>query len=251
MPREFEAGDTSNKSDENSQGAPSGSDQNFDRSSSGGEQRASNVNQDYETLNKRFNDSQEFIGTLKTENKDMREKLSAALETIEQLQEQVQSQPSMDDILEQVRQSGDSNTNAVDPDKIVEQAVQKMEQSLTQKEQNALMDKNFDSVKTALEGQFGKEGLKTKVTELAAENGLSYEQYVRMAETSPKAALKLFGVEGTPSAPTPGKGSVNTYAHDAHNANTSPPRKGNIMDMRTDKDRVAYLDGLFKEAGVN
>lgn len=235
----FESNDNSHG--DNSQGAQPGSNQHQDQGASGGEggDTITISKKDYEAMSRRIDDSQSFIKTLKDEGQAYRQEIEALKN----------SQLSMDDILEQVRQSQGDQHTSIDPNDIANKAAEVIESRLTAKEKQKLKDNNFNTVKSTLQRELGAEGLNTKITDIAAENGMSFDEFVQMAETSPKAALKIAGIKEKAPDPVPTKGSYNTSAY-GNQPTKSNDKPKNIMDMRSEKERVAYFEQAFKEAGV-
>lgn len=226
-----------NQSENQSQGtsfnAPAGEQTNTPPNGGEGEFKISK--EEYQKLLKRLDDSQSFIDTLKTETRTYREQ-------IEELQGK--TGPSIDEIMEKLKDQQGGSTN-IDPDEIVQRATQVMEQNLTAKQKAEKEDKNFNEVASVLSKQFGRE-VDDKVTQLAQENGMSYDDIVDMAKRSPKAALKLLGVKAEPErgSPAPSRGSVNTLGMPQQ---TQQPRTTNLAKLTTDKDRVAYLQQEMAE----
>lgn len=191
---------------------------------------------DVAKLSKRVHDSQQFIETLKDERK-------ADRELIERLQSELSKRPSLDDIMEHINQRSDNGnqTSAIDPDELVNRAVQAFEQKSTQKEREQVIQSNRKEVTSVLVQAFPGEDIDKKVTELAESQGMTFDDVFDLAARSPKAALKVLGVTA-PTAPssTSTKSDVNTYGLSL-GATQVPKRQGNLMTHRTDRGRIDYM----------
>lgn len=234
----FNAGDPGNQSDQ--QGS-SFSAQETDQDRSGttetGEGKSNqNQNVDVQKLMKRFEDSQAFIEQLKQERAEDRRLL-------EELQNR--QTPDIDEIMEKVNQTRSADDNPVDPDVLVNQVYDKVNQTLSEKERAEKEKANINAVAQTLQKQFGDD-VDSKVAEIAQENDMSFDDVFSMAKRSPKAVLKLLGVNSNSGqgSPTPSGGSVNTQSYSGRQ---EPPQR-NILSARTEKERVAILQEYYSKA---
>lgn len=238
-------------------------DQNLDSSGTGGNSEGGNANSgsvDVNKLIKRVNDSQQFIETLKSERQSDRQLVDEQSKVIKELQEQLARIPTTDDILEQVRQrtGSDEGTRTLDINEVANQTAKLVREQQTQEQLKQQADANFKSVATSLRSELGSEGLNKKITDLAQENGMTYNDYVSLAERSPKAALKLFGISGSnqQSTNTPLQSSVNTYGFDTKNQKDNSNNNNNSTDKDallygSDKQRVEAMQKRFKSLGID
>lgn len=198
----------------------------------------SNQNQsvDVNKLMKRLDDSQAFIEQLKQERAEDRRLLDELKN---------KQTPNIDEIMEKVNQARSTDDNPVDPDVLVNQVYDKVNQSMTAKEQSQREEANVKSVAEVLQKQFGDD-VDSQVAKLAQENDMTFDEVFAMAKRSPKAALKLLGVSGnvSQSSATPTGGSLNTQGY----SQTPPAKQRHIMSARTEKERVAILNEYYSKA---
>lgn len=148
-----------------------------------------------EDLAKAKLESDNFIESLKRENKEMREDLSARL-TVEQALAKareagtVETPKPTENTPTQQRQEPDLNTQ-------IEQALNKRDQART-------VQSNIEIVTNKMTEVYGSvdkaaENISTKSKEL----GMSVEALQQMAATNPKAFFKLVGIDDKPQPTTP------------------------------------------------
>ena len=238
------SGDTGNNQGDNpSQGAT------FQQQQDNGGQPNSNTgdggnnseNVDVSKLVKRVEDSQSFIETLKSERQ-------ADQQRIQDLESKLQNTPTVDQIMEQLDQRQGASNDNLDTQDLVNKAVEQVQANLSQSKIAEQEQSNFTKVQSVLAKNFGDD-IDSKVTELAAENGLTLSQVAEMAKKSPKATLKLLGI--TEQAPAPGsipQGSVNTAAFQG--TNNEPPKMRSIASANTDKERIEVTKAAFARAGL-
>jgi hypothetical protein len=191
---------------------------------------------DVSVLQKRVNDSQEFISTLKTERATDRAEL-------ERLQEELARRPSMEEIMEHINKQAGTNQTTLDPDDLINKAVEATEARSAAKAQEAQRASNINAVAETLKSAFQGEDLDAKVKEIAAENDMSFDDVFDLASRNPKAALKVLGVSA-PAKPTPNghSGSINTRALDLQNGvRQDQAPQGHIMSHNNDRDRISYF----------
>ena len=210
----------------------------------GGNDPTKNV--DVNKLEKRLADSQQFIEVLKSERQSDRQK-------IEELEAKIQSAPTLDEIMEHINQNPSNTGDPVNPEDLVNKTVDAVQQQLSQTAQEEKEAQNIKEVSQILQSQFG-DNVDTKVSELAANNDMSFDEIYDLARKKPKVALKLLGIEqedASKTTPSP-TSSLNSIA--VMNQPQDPPKRQTIMDMRTERDRVNYLqermNQRLKELGV-
>ena len=128
-----------------------------------------------------------------------------------------------------------------------DQVAELVNQTLSQREQQQLQQKNVTSVVTAMTEKFGSQEAADKAyRDKAAEMGISLDMMNSLAMTSPKAVLSYFGATGA-SAPTMTEGSLNT-ASMSQPAQTpkgdNPLLTGSMKDMQAEWDRIKKDLGL-------
>jgi small-conductance mechanosensitive channel len=238
------SGDTGNNGDSASQGSSfqqnSAASQGQESTGDGGNSH----NVDVAKLAKRLDDSQAFIETLKSERQ-------ADRELIQDLQSKLTSTPTVDEIMEQINQRSTASNDNLDPDDLVNKAAEAVESRLNKAELDRKASENFNSVASALSEKFGEKEVDSKVRQLAQDNGMTFDQVVEMAKTSPKAVLKLLGVssaEPTSSGDIP-SGSINTGGVGYENTGENKPI-GSIVNVTTDRGRVDMTAEYFKKHGL-
>ena len=183
---------------------------------------------DYSKLQKRFEDSQNFIEQLKRERQEDR-----------RLIEELQSKPaySLEQIQELINKSrAEGNDNSPDPEVLVKQVTERVNQTLTQKEVAQKEQANFNEVTQVLAAHYGQE-IDAKVAEIAGEVGLSVAEVVALSKKNPKAVYKLLGISDKARPATPSRTSVNT----AGLATPPPPRQPSIMKVKTERERMSLV----------
>lgn len=244
MPKSFNednAGDNGENQGDNQQGSfdSNGSPSNDNgqpNQNSNGKTQAIDVG----TLQKRVNDSQQFIETLKSERAKDREELEA-------LRAELAKRPSIDEVMEHInRQAG--NKDNIDPNDLINKSVEAIESRLTAKEAENQRKANIKAVSDSLKAALGSDNLDSKVAKIAAENDMSFDDVFDLAERNPKAALKLLGVKTNQRSSSNGhNGDINTQALYNNSGNNQNQQKTTIMDKRSDRDRVDYMNQRMNE----
>lgn len=150
-------------------------------------------------LQKRLNDKDEFINTLKEENQETRKMYST-------LEERLNNMEQISEVLKGKEQDANNQNTNLDESALVGKVID----NLNQRQTEELYQKNYNSVLSRLDTEFGAANIEGKVAEAAQANGLSINDMVETARKSPTAFYKLVGVEGTPQrpvTPTPTHGS--------------------------------------------
>ena len=131
---------------------------------------------------------------------------------LQTLKEELAKRKTAADILDELKSGISKETTPqaveIDPDKIA----QLVDQTLTVKEKQRIFKENTESVTSKFTEQFGDKAEEVYNT-IAKEAGLSVAQLNSLAGNSPRAVLRLAGLDKVTS-PIPGKpsGSVNTQA---------------------------------------
>lgn len=155
-------------------------------------------NVDIGKLEKRLNDKDQFIETLKQEKRqqdqriaEMEEKLNQVKSTEEILQE-LESRQSAEGT-----QSGESDNSSNDgqsAEEILRQAEERVMSRLTEQQQKQKEQDNFKQVQEQLTSIYGDQADET-VRQKAQENDMDWNEAVQMASRNPKLFMKLFGTE--------------------------------------------------------
>lgn len=152
-------------------------------------------------LQKRLNDKDEFINTLKEENQQTREMYST-------LEERLNNMETISEALKGNRQDVSNQDTSLDENALVGKVIE----NLNKKQVEAQYQENYSKVLSRLDNEFGTANIEAKVAEAAQANGLSINDMVETARKSPTAFYKLVGLQGQQSAqtPTPTHGSQMT-----------------------------------------
>ena len=141
----------------------------------------------------------QHIQTIESENKTLRAEL-------DQLKQQVSESQSLREMVEELRgttYSTDESTGPTAPQFDENDILAKMEQrvfdALSQREQQAALEKNWSDVTTKLRDQHG-EKFESYVAERARTLGMSEDQLVQMGATTPEAFMALMGQQQRNSA---------------------------------------------------
>lgn len=176
-----------------------------DQAPAGSESHVDTKSPEYQlnVLQKRVNDKDEFIDTLKRENQETREMYAS-------LEERLKNVEKIDEVLnKQGQNQQDVNNQATGLDE--NELVGKVIENLNKKQAEEEMNKNYNVALGRLNNEFGEQHIETKVQEAAKQNGLSVNDMVQTARKSPQAFYKLMGLEGGQRASTasPTRSTVN------------------------------------------
>lgn len=180
----------------------------------------------------------QFIETLKTEREQDRKLLADAAE-------QLKTAVNSEELLKKLQTQNQSapTPKATETPVDIEGTVAKV---IADREVATTRAKNFEGVKLELQKAFGDKA-DMKVKEICAEVGMSFEQAIELAHTSP-AAFKRFFPDLSKPAPKSGvpAGNVNTAAM---NGKQEKPKSG-YWEAKSGKDQVAaYLQRLKELSG--
>jgi len=128
-----------------------------------------------------------------------------------------------------------------------DQVAELVNQTLSQREQAQVQQKNVSTVVETLTGKFGStEAADKAYRQKAAEMGISLDMMNSLAMHSPNAVLAYFGTTGA-SAPTKTEGSINT-ASMSHTQQApkgkNPLLSGSMKDMQGEWSRIKSELGL-------
>lgn len=158
-------------------------------------------------LQKRLEDKDEFINTLKEENKETRNMYAT-------LEERMKNMEEISEVLKGKEQDVSSQVTSLDENALVGKVID----SLNKKEQEALYQNNFDNVLSRLTEEFGSAHIEDKVAEAARANGLSVNDMKETARKSPTAFYNLVGLKN--------KDNRSFTPSPTHGTTTPPPESG-------------------------
>lgn len=176
--------------------------QNADQGAAGSEGNPDTRSPEYQldVLQKRLQDKDDFINTLKEEGQTYREMVA-------QMDERLKNMEKISEVLNKSGQEQDVSNQDTNLDE--DALVGKVIENLSKQEAEQRMEQNWNTVVSTVEEQFGKQYVNEKVKEAAEANGLSVSDMKETARKSPQAFYKLMGLEGTTSrTPQPTRSSV-------------------------------------------
>lgn len=139
-------------------------------------------------LQKRMQDKDDFINTLKDEGQSYREMVA-------QMDERLKNMETISEVLKKSGKEQDVSNQATDLDE--DALVGKVIENLSKQKAKEAMDSNWETVVSKVEEQFGKQYVNEKVKEAADLNGLSVSDMKETARKSPQAFYKLMNLDGT------------------------------------------------------
>lgn len=196
--------------------------QNTDQSAAGSEGGVDTHSPEYQLsiLQKRLQDKDEFINTLKEEGQSYREMVA-------QMDERLKNMEQISEVLNKSGQEQDVSNQDTNLDE--DALVGKVIENLSKQEAEKRMEANWNTVVSTVEDKFGKQYVNEKVKQAADANGLSVSDMKETARKSPQAFYKLMGLDGTTrNSPQPTRSSM------------APPEDNNEKDF-------AYYSRLMRE----
>lgn len=186
--------------------------------------------------------SQEYIPTLSSKLQQTENDLAtarAAAANVDELRRSVEALTQREAPQAQQGQAG------LTPEQIAELVNQGVSRTLTQREQEQVVQANTSSVANALRAAYGA-NVETKYAEKAAELGMTVVELNALAAKSPKAVLGMFGAKSVTPQGVP-QSTVNTAALQPHQETfVSRNREGvplgaTIADMRKESAAAAKM----------
>lgn len=180
-------------------------------------------------------------------NETLQKQVNAA-EVLQGVQQQNQQTEGAASQNQQTNQETSQKTAVeVDPNEIAQQ----VRSQLAQENQEATLEKNWETVTTKLTEAYG-DNTNSKVKEVAGSFGMSMEQAQKMARETPKAFLQLF-----PEASAPKKeqssfqqsGQVNSQALSAQASQNQETPASKWFQSKTTRDRTQMYLSRLKELG--
>lgn len=198
--------------------------QNADQGAAGSEGGKDTHSPEYQlnVLQKRLQDKDEFINTLKEEGQTYREMVAA-------MDERLKNMEKISEVLNKSGQEQDVSNQDTNLDE--DALVGKVIENLSKQEAEKRMEANWNSVVSKVEEQFGKQHVNEKVKEAARINGLSVSDMKETARKSPQAFYKLMGLES---------GQQQRGAPQPTRSNMAAPETNNEKDF-------AYYSRLMRE----
>lgn len=167
--------------------------------------------------------SQSHISKLESENNEMRELIKAMEERMLSEQRHLENQRTQQEA-------------ALDENQVAEL----VNRTLSQRENQAVQQKNVQTVVSTLTEKFGsKEAAEQAYMTKAQEMGINMEMMNSLAMSSPNAVLAYFGSTGA-SAPRKTEGTINTAGMREQPASRgkNPLLTGSIKDMQSEVERI-------------
>jgi len=190
--------------------------------------------------------SQQYIPQLKTE-------VSAKDAEIAALKEELSKREAVGDVVEKLTAQQAQPESTPQVSGLNEQDVLNLVQNFSQ--QQAQQQTAVTNEKLVSDALFGQYGDKTQevVANKAAELGMTVEALQGLSQTSPQAALQLFGTSAT-SAPKTTSGSINISAQAPKETfDVAPPEKSLLRGASTN-EQIDYLrkirESVYKKHNV-
>lgn len=200
---------------------------------------ANSVYKDVPSLLEGARQKEALIETLKAEKRELEARMKA-ITNLQQFQEEIKK-------MEETQQP----TEVTQPtSQLTEEKVQELAlKALEQQQQQALKDGNLKTVTDTLQKVFGAEA-DNKVEAKCKELGITKEFGMSIAKDSPKAFLKMLGLEDPVMVSVDSlisKGRIADTAASSQPAQPTSDIERLAHDAKLAKDRV-FLQNLFKEA---
>ena len=208
-----------------------------------------NGEQKYDSVNKALDalaHSQQYIPQLKSESE-------AKDAEIAQLREELSKREAVSDVVDKLTAQQAQPEPTPQVSGLNEQDVLNLVQNFSQQQaQQQTAATNEKLVSDALFGQYGDKTQEVVATK-AAELGMTVEALQGLSQTSPQAALQLFGTSAT-SAPKTTSGSINISAQAPKETfDVAPPEKSLLRGASTN-EQIDYLrkirESVYKKHNV-
>lgn len=190
--------------------------------------------EDMVALQKRDEHAQQHISKLEDENKLFREKLDA-------LEERVNAATDLDSVL---------TKDDLDKDSLVSETADRIMAQMDADKQKATKDSNFKQVSESLTQRYGDK-VDDKVAEVAASNGMTFDEVVELSRTKPQLVMNLFGTQA-PASAQPTQSSLRTQGFQQEAAPTKLTGLALYENLQSsDKNRIEHLERALKEYTQN
>lgn len=202
---------------------------------------------DPQALAKGYLSAQEYISTLETQTKEMRDEINKqdyAKELLTKFENQG-SQPTMAGTQENKGGGEQENTT---PAFSEEQLKSLVSGAISEHQANSVKQANIQTVDAKLTEMYGTEAAKT-VDKKAGELGLSKDQLTKIAEDSPDAFFRLMGEAPRKEANPVSQGSINSTAETFNHQNGE--RDWNFYQELRRTDRRKYFSPAMQKQMMN
>lgn len=180
------------------------------------------------------------IKTLEQERLQDQQRLVEALNKIDELKQQTQSNSKVDEILERLNQVGnDSNNNSESSTIDKAQLVQEVLGELNVKSQQEIAQQNIDQAMTLARQKFG-DRLGEEITSKAKQLGMSLEAVDQLAAQTPDAFKELF-IGELPSKQSSSDSNINTSVLDTQYKKDERNMPKPAFLKMTSKQRSDYI----------
>lgn len=179
-------------------------------------------------LSKRVDDSQAYIkeqAKVLAAQAQVIEKYASIEERLKELQVGTQQQTDVE-----------ATTPSIDPEKLLAQAEERIEQKLALKEAEKTKQANWKAVTTELTNRYGDK-VDEVVRELAADNDMTFDEAVALAQNKPKIFLNLFP-KNTNTATRSSTSSVRSEGFNQSKQEKLPKLDPNSIKSMTDYYKV-------------
>lgn len=197
-------------------------------------------------LNKRLQDKDEFIDTLKNERRSDESTVQELQNKLSELEQKVQKSASIEEVMERMQnqQTGTNDTtNHVDPQELEEKLKSSVLSEIEQQQLSKQYEQNFnDCFKAAVEA-YGNEKAGEEIRRLAGEYDMTIEEVDDLARKRPKFFKDTFLPKGQkPTAPS--QGSVNSAAlKDTPNSRSDQTP---YPKLRSSQQKADYVNKVFQ-----
>lgn len=183
--------------------------------------------------------SQSYIPQLKTE-------LETKEAEIRRLQEELNKRAAVEDVVEKLTAKQTQPESTPQVSGLSEQDVLNLVQNFTvEQQQKQSAAQNEKQVSDALFSKFG-EKTKEVISTKAAELGMTIEALKKLSQTSPQAALQLFGTTAKATSPKTVTGSINIPPVAVKEEGLGKPTKSMLVGAST-REQVEYLQKIKQE----
>lgn len=138
---------------------------------------------------KALNHAQQYIPTLKSKEQELEQKLNDALAKLTKMET---LEASVLELTRSKEQPGNNQPTGLNEEQVAELVTR----TLTKTQQEAIQKQNLDGVVNATREKFGDKAAEVFYGK-AKELGMTVEEFNTLAARTPKAVLKLIGVEGS------------------------------------------------------
>jgi len=198
-------------------------------------------------MEKRMQDKDEFIQRLQGENRELREKTTTLEEKMAELSQRAES---VEEVLERMKSSDRSGSESDSPGLTQEDVERLAAQTYQQQEQQRTYEQNTRTIAQELQKTYGSENVDQRVSELAKENDMTFDEAFDLAGRKPNAFRRLFLTSGSQGgdvgAPS---GSINTAGLENQSRSNDKPKE-KFHNLKSQKDQVKHIQEKARELGI-